>query len=318
MPIAHCGVQSALERISQRHCRERTPRGAGRGEGIAARALPRAAARHSHRAQGQYLDARSAHHGGLENFARLRAGSRCHGDAETAARGRRAAGENEHARIRVRHHQRKPALRRHMQSVGPGANLRGIERGFGGGDRGGNVLRFGGHRYRWIDTCAGGAVRHCGAEADVWPRQPVRHRAAGAQFRSCGPAGAERRGRGAAAKRYCGTRPARCRKRQAAARGFRKSEPPPAQTVAAGAAAGIFLGATRSGSTAARGSGGGGYGKTRRDGRGRESPECGGHCRAVEYYCACRGARIPPGRGIFSRARGGIWCGCARPSAARR
>ncbi len=52
-----------------------------------------------------------------------------------------------------------------------------------------------------------------------------------------------------------GRDPLRCRERQAAARGFRKSGPPAAQTVAAGAAAGVFLGATRSGSTAARGGG---------------------------------------------------------------
>ena len=112
--------------------------------------------------------------------------SRCgqrRGDAAGAG-GSDPSRQNEHARICLRDHVGESALWIRAQSLGAGSNLRGIERGIGGGGGDGNGVCVGGNRYRGIDSNSSGAVRNRGTETDIWPGE---RRGDGTALREHGP-----------------------------------------------------------------------------------------------------------------------------------
>ncbi len=144
--------------------------GRGGGHGRAA-----AAARHPGRAQGPRrhqgspLDGREPHPRGLRRPLRCP-------HRRAAGRGRRRhPRQDEHGRVRHGLLDRALGLGPDRQPVGPRARARRLERWFGGG--GGRPSRAARHRHRHrrLHPPAGRAVRRRRHEADLRPRQPLRH-----------------------------------------------------------------------------------------------------------------------------------------------
>ena len=117
---------------------------------------------------------------------RPRVGRDGHGSRAAARGGHDRARQDAHGRVRVRRLGPQRADGRAVESVGhgtPSRRRRLVERLRGGGCRrtcaGRDRL---GHRR--LDPHPGSAVRHDRAQADLWPRQPARRRAAVADARS--------------------------------------------------------------------------------------------------------------------------------------
>ena len=132
----------------------------------------------------------------------LRPDLRSHGDRRRTPHGRRndPARQDAHGRIRVRRLGTQPADGRAVESVGQRdapRRRRLVERlrGRGGGRSVPRGDRLG---HRRIDPHPGGALRHHRVEAHLWPREPLRRRAAVRHARLDRSARAHRRGRRAA------------------------------------------------------------------------------------------------------------------------
>ena len=136
-------------------------------------------------------------------------------DADAALVRRREGGgrdrrrQDAHARVRVGHHERQPALPAVPQPVRPRARARRLERRLGGraGDRRGGARAR--HRHRRLDPDPGRVLRRVRAQADVRPAQPRRRPSARAVARPRRPDGAH------------------ARRRQAVLRGARRAAPAP-------------------------------------------------------------------------------------------
>ena len=113
--------------------------------------------------------------------------------------GRRAAGQDEHGRVRHGRLDGELGLRRHAQSLGPVAGPGRLQRRSGRLRGGAHGPAVGRHRHGRLDPPAGRLLRRGGTEADLRARQPLRAGGLCQQPGSGRPAGPHGRGRGAAA-----------------------------------------------------------------------------------------------------------------------
>ncbi len=112
-----------------------------------------------------------------------------------ARRRRRVPRQVEHARVRVRRHERRHALRAGAQSMGPRAHSGRLVGRLGCGRRRALVRRCARHRHGGEHSFSRCGVRRRRLEGDARAREHSRHRAAVGIARSRGAARAQRRGR---------------------------------------------------------------------------------------------------------------------------
>ena len=122
--------------------------------------------------------------------------ARFHVPGEARGGGRRAAGQERDLGVRPWRPVLGRAVPARAQSLEPGPSPAGSSSGSGRRGRGGVRAGDAGHRHRRLDPQPGRGLRHCRAEADLWPGQPARRDPELLQPRPCGPAGLDDRGCG--------------------------------------------------------------------------------------------------------------------------
>ena len=162
-------------------------------------------------AQGHLRRGRAAHDGAFAAAARQcrRGRRRDHG----AARSRRHGPDRQARDTRIRHRRPGlgPAVSAGAQPVEHRAFHRRVEQRLGRGGGGRDRRAGDGVGHRRVDPAAGGVLRHGRAQADLWPGQPARRRAAVLQPRHDRAADLDGRGRGAGVAGARRLRPARPR-----------------------------------------------------------------------------------------------------------
>ena len=200
-----------------------------------ARPTPRPAARHSDRPQGQHR------HGGNSDDGRERRVRGPHPKRGRRVRAQIARGggdvsrQAEHARVRVRRHVGRHALRARAQSMGSRLQPRRLVGWLGGRGSGAALRCRARHRHGGVGPLPGGVLRRRGAQSDARAREHSRHRAAVGVPRSRRAARAQRRRLRARDDGARGLRSARSREHPRGAR--RPITPRSAATCAACASA---------------------------------------------------------------------------------
>ena len=200
-----------LSTLFSRFLRTRRSRQARKAEREIRRGrMARTAARHSHLAERQFLRRAAFARRPARRFWRILCRTE-DSDVAAIARARRSdpAWQDEHARIRLRHHRRESPFRPVAQSLGAGANFGRIERRIGGGRGHGNGLCLARNGHGRLDPHSFGALRDCGTQADVRLGERGGHRAAGTSLRSRRTDRAQRDGCVHHARGHCREIPAR-------------------------------------------------------------------------------------------------------------
>ena len=191
---AHGCARAAAQCLHHPHERGGDGGGRGRRSRDRARQPARAAPRHPLRRKGYLRHRRRAHLRTLANLHRPYSGKGLDRGGQAARSRRRAVGQARHARVCPRRAVVRPALAAGAQPLEYGALHRRLVVGLGSSDCGGPRSGESGVRYGRIDPRPRRPVRHRGAQAHLWPREPRGRAAQLVLLRSLRADGANERG----------------------------------------------------------------------------------------------------------------------------